>query len=349
MPSLDLGNVMGPPGPQGSIWYQGTAVTGTDASGIVFSNSGITNAVVNDKYLNTGTNNVYTCVLGGNASVARWSWIGNIQGKTGPAGPIGPTGSVDINAPVQFSEAGTISNINSGDTIGTIFGKVKKMFSGLLAGALSTVLSNNLTASRVLVSNSNGKIAAGGITLTELGYLSGAKSNLQTQLNGKYGTASGVTFSSNKINAGNKASIWTDGEGGNIAIISPNGAHWEIDAHNEELRFYRQLNGTIFGFWLHENGRIEDAKGFYTPEIQRGNHTFDVSANGISEYKVTFPKAFSEVPTVVCSIYSSTSNTNYGQALALVKDVTNSNFVLRAINRSPDPISPNVQWIAVIN
>ena len=53
----------------------------------------------------------------------------------------------------------------------------------VITGAASTVTSSNLTASRVVISNSNGKIAASDITTTELGYLDNATSNIQTQLN----------------------------------------------------------------------------------------------------------------------------------------------------------------------
>jgi len=51
-----------------------------------------------------------------------------------------------------------------------------------LTGAVSSILSNNLTASRALISNSSGKVAASGVSSTELGYLSGASSNIQSQL-----------------------------------------------------------------------------------------------------------------------------------------------------------------------
>lgn len=42
-----------------------------------------------------------------------------------------------------------------------------------------------LTASRALVSNSSGQVSVSGVTSTELGYLDGVTSNIQTQLNGK--------------------------------------------------------------------------------------------------------------------------------------------------------------------
>lgn len=53
----------------------------------------------------------------------------------------------------------------------------------VITGAASTVTSSNLTASRVVISNTNGKIAASDITTTELNYLDNATGNIQTQLN----------------------------------------------------------------------------------------------------------------------------------------------------------------------
>ena len=52
-----------------------------------------------------------------------------------------------------------------------------------LTGAISTVLTTNLTASRALISNASGKIAVSAVTSTELGYLDGVTSAIQTQLN----------------------------------------------------------------------------------------------------------------------------------------------------------------------
>lgn len=54
-----------------------------------------------------------------------------------------------------------------------------------VTGAATTVVSSNLTASRALVSDANGKIAASGITSTQLGYLSGVTSSIQAQLDAK--------------------------------------------------------------------------------------------------------------------------------------------------------------------
>lgn len=54
-----------------------------------------------------------------------------------------------------------------------------------ITGAATTITTNNLTASKALVSDANGKVAASSVTATELGYLSGVTSSIQTQLNAK--------------------------------------------------------------------------------------------------------------------------------------------------------------------
>lgn len=58
-----------------------------------------------------------------------------------------------------------------------------------ITGAASSITSSNLTASRVLVSDANGKVAASSsVTTTELGYLDGVTENIQTQLDTKFDT-----------------------------------------------------------------------------------------------------------------------------------------------------------------
>lgn len=71
------------------------------------------------------------------------------QGETGPQGPEGPQGPAgsldDIEtATVTFSQASSRTNINSGDSIGTLFGKIRKWFADLGTAAFQGV-SNVLT------------------------------------------------------------------------------------------------------------------------------------------------------------------------------------------------------------
>lgn len=50
-------------------------------------------------------------------------------------------------------------------------------------------------------------------------------------------------FSSGKIRGGVKTELFTDKEGGNLRIISPNGTNWELDAYNGNLRIVNSGSG----------------------------------------------------------------------------------------------------------
>ena len=54
-----------------------------------------------------------------------------------------------------------------------------------ITGAATTIVTDDLTTSKALVSDANGKVAASDITSTELGYLDGVTSSIQTQLDSK--------------------------------------------------------------------------------------------------------------------------------------------------------------------
>ena len=115
---VDLGSVIGPKGAtgatgtRGSRWNQGPAITGTSTTATIFTGSGITDALVNDNYLNTSTGNTYRCTVAGNASTAKWVYTGCIKGATGakgvtgatgPTGPQGPKGADGTKIYVQSS------------------------------------------------------------------------------------------------------------------------------------------------------------------------------------------------------------------------------------------------------
>ena len=68
---------------------------------------------------------------------------------------------------------------NSVSTVNTALSKKQNT----ITGGASTVATSNLTASRALVSNGSGKIAVSAVTATELGYLDGVTSAIQTQIN----------------------------------------------------------------------------------------------------------------------------------------------------------------------
>lgn len=154
----------GATGSRGSRWTQGTTITGTSTTETVFSGSGITDALVNDNYLNTSTGNTYRCTTGGAASVAKWVYTGNLkgpQGATGPKGPQGPQGVVNAGSTIDFTEATKRENIKTGESCATLFGKIKKFFTDLKTVAFTgsyTDLSNKPEIVNALTATSAGKV-----------------------------------------------------------------------------------------------------------------------------------------------------------------------------------------------
>lgn len=97
---------------------------------------------------------------------------------------------VDISA--DETKAITAANLISGAN--TEIAAVEARRVANVAGAISTVTTSNLTASRALISGSGGKIeVSSGVTSTELGYLGSVTSDVQTQLDSKAPLA-GATF-----------------------------------------------------------------------------------------------------------------------------------------------------------
>ena len=76
-----------------------------------------------------------------------------------------------------------------------------------IAGAVSTITTGNLTVSRALVSDGSGKVAISDVTSTEIGYLDGVSSAIQTQLTAGVSNAAAVVTEAVGIEARRVANI----------------------------------------------------------------------------------------------------------------------------------------------
>jgi hypothetical protein len=74
-----------------------------------------------------------------------------------------------------------------------------------ITGAATTIDTEDLTASRALVSDGSGKVAVSDVTSTELGYLDGVTSAVQTQLDAKIAKFDGTTYDVNALAAVSQA------------------------------------------------------------------------------------------------------------------------------------------------
>lgn len=131
-----------------------------------------------------------------------------LDGKAGAHNhPYSPTGhthvSNEVTAMTGYTKAGSVAAIAATDSLNVAIGKLEKALDGKSAThnhpyAGTSHSHGNIandgtlgTASMVVVTDGNKKVTtSSSITTTELGYLDGVSSNIQTQLNGKAATHS---------------------------------------------------------------------------------------------------------------------------------------------------------------
>ena len=82
-----------------------------------------------------------------------------------------------------------------------------------IAGAVSTITTGNLTASKALVSDGSGKVSASAVTSTELGYVDGVTSAIQTQIDSKQATITGAATTIDDADLTASRAIVSDGSG----------------------------------------------------------------------------------------------------------------------------------------
>ena len=80
-----------------------------------------------------------------------------------------------------------------------------------ITGGASTIVTSNLTESRALISDASGKVTVSPVTSTELGYLDGVTSSVQTQLNNKVSLVDGVLTLSGNSSTGNVIKLSNEG------------------------------------------------------------------------------------------------------------------------------------------
>lgn len=80
-----------------------------------------------------------------------------------------------------------------------------------ITGGASSITTSNLTANRALVSDGSGKVAVANVTSTELGYLDGVTSGIQSQINSKQNSSNAVTTNTEQTITRTK--VFIDGSG----------------------------------------------------------------------------------------------------------------------------------------
>ena len=175
----------------------GGGISDGDKGDITVSASGATwtidNGVVTDAKLSTGIDAAK--IADGSVSNAEYQVLNGLQsvldGKepTITAGTTGQYYRGDKSFQTLDKAAVGLSNVdNTSDANKPISTATQTALDGkqaTITGAATTIDTEDLTASRALVSDGSGKVAASDVTSTELGYLDGVTSAVQTQVDAK--------------------------------------------------------------------------------------------------------------------------------------------------------------------
>lgn len=154
-----------------------------------------------------------------------------------------------------------------------------------ITGGATTITSSNLAANRALVSDANGKVAVSEVTGTELGYLDGVTSNIQTQLDSKLSAAPVTSVNSKTgavvLSASDVGALSTTGGNmtGNIYFVNDTGTNYGFAgiANNFLFMGYSARNGVMFkSNAVHFNGTAD-----FTNTTLQGINAADVNAVGL--------------------------------------------------------------------
>ena len=159
----------------------------------------------------------------------------------------------------------------------------------LITGAATTITGSNLTASRALTSSSTGKVAVSATTSTELGYVSGVTSSIQTQLDNKAATShthtiANVTGLQTSLDAkANTADVVTLAGAQTITGGKTFGAAVDVsrnstNTYSFDLRF--GTNATYFGPAIRGNGTNLE-RTYYTTTGTIWDSANDGSGSGL--------------------------------------------------------------------
>ena len=206
--------------------------------------------------------------LSGIETGAQKNTVTSVNGSTGAVTITVPTKVTDLTDAADYA---TVTSVNAvaddvemlNDEVGTLTTDVSTLKTNItskqntITGGASTITDNNLTANRALISNSSGKVAVSDITDTELGYLDGVTSNIQTQIDG--------------ITVPTKTSELTN-DSGYITQTNGDGRYLKLSggALNGNTKV---LNGKNITFYADETG-----EEIYVSMYMDGNYDFVISS-----------------------------------------------------------------------
>lgn len=192
-----------------------------------------TNITISNNVISaTDTNTTYT-ITGSISSGVLTITLTDDGGTTQSATVNLPTDQVVVSGVYDSTTQSIILTLNNGNTITIPVGDLVSGLETTIDGAASTIAHTDLTANKALISNSSGKVAVSGVSDTELGYLSGVSSAIQTQLNGKQAAltaGTNITISGNTISATD--TTYSKATASTFGLVKVNGTAQSVASNN---------------------------------------------------------------------------------------------------------------------
>ena len=114
-----------------------------------------------------------------------------------------------------------------------------------ITGAATTITGTDLTASKALISNASGKVATSTVTDTELGYVSGVTSGIQTQFNNLSDNNTTYTVSaSDGDNSDEEKIVLTGSDSSTDEIVLEAGSGLSISRAGDKITFTNTITDT---------------------------------------------------------------------------------------------------------
>ena len=104
----------------GSMWYKGTAMSGTVTTTGYYYYSACPQVKVGDTYLNTSNGNIYECTTAGSGQAAKWTYKGCIKGVQGGTGGTGPAGKGISSTAITYQSGTSATTAPTGTWQSTI-------------------------------------------------------------------------------------------------------------------------------------------------------------------------------------------------------------------------------------
>lgn len=191
----------------------------------------------------------------------------------------GQTGAVSLTA----------GDVGAVPTTRTVNSKALSSDITLSASDVGAEPAISLTTGRALVSNDSGKVAVSDVTSTELGYLDGVTSNVQTQLNGKQPTLTAgdnITITNNVISAEPGIKEITTEAGGRMWLLDDGIYYGKANLFSYKNITHIEEGATddiIFVIITHNDNKVYFNAIYYAGELVTGvaNYSTGYIANDI--------------------------------------------------------------------